>query len=372
MIRASLTLNLVLCCFLFACNLYADRPIQDDTNWERFEAPLLTNFNNMYHACVLEFPGSLYRYKMWFFGWATADTNPGRSGCDAIFHARSHDLKTWEIYAGNKTWDTSMNPARWEPVLLPSEVWYDAWHNGDPSVVYKDGTLFMAYSATSKVFDPPRKGHPNGMLLCVMGATSTDGIHWTKSNQPLLIEAKEEQNPNSDEGWIGDYHRPCLRWEEERWRMWFDYWLPGKGVCMGYAENAGIFDAKDGFQIQHDLKTPMLTQWPNPEIVKVGDTYHAFSDTNGYPPMKDDANAGWTSRNLCEAVSKDGLTWEVVGFIPPDPDSAACHVPQALVTQQDGQEYLYLFYATQRGGIEPNGHYNYRYDRIRMMRREIK
>ena len=39
------------------------------------------------------------------------------------------------------------------------------------------------------------------------------------------------------------------------------------------------------------------------------------------------------------------------------------------MTTIDGKQWLYLFYSTQRGG-EPN--YDYRYDRIRAMRREIK
>ena len=37
-------------------------------------------------------------------------------------------------------------------------------------------------------------------------------------------------------------------------------------------------------------------------------------------------------------------------------------MPQTLVTTIDGQKWLYLFYATQRGG-SPD--YDYRYDRIR-------
>ena len=42
---------------------------------------------------------------------------------------------------------------------------------------------------------------------------------------------------------------------------------------------------------------------------------------------------------------------------------------QALVAEVEGKKWLYLFYSTQRGE-ETN--YDYRYDRIRAMRREIK
>ena len=85
-----------------------------------------------------------------------------------------------------------------------------------------------------------------------------------------------------------------------------------------------------------------------------------------------DPNAGWTSRALCEAVSNDGLAWDIVGFIDPDADAAACHVPQALATEQDGVPWLYVFYATQRGLKDrTDGVYDYRYDRIRAVRRRM-
>jgi hypothetical protein len=67
-------------------------------------------------------------------------------------------------------------------------------------------------------------------------------------------------------------------------------------------------------------------------------------------------------------VSDDGLHWRVAGYLPPDPDTPACHVPQALVTVRGDTEWMYLFYAAQRGGGPP---YDYRYDRIRARRRPV-
>ncbi len=348
-----------------------DRPVQPVGAWERQEQSLIWGFANMYQPCVREFPDEEYRYKMWFFGWASADINPDYPGCDAIFHARSKNLTDWEVYAGEEGWDTGMEPAKWVPVLWASDRFYDEWHNGDPSVVFRDGKYYMAYSATSKNFTRPVKGHPNNMLLCVMGATSDDGIHWEKTAQPLLIESKEVQDPGTDEGWTGDFNRPSLMWEGGKWRLWFDYWHPTMGVCMGYAECDGDFRAKGAFKIVSDLAEPCIPTWPNPEVIRVGNRYHAFADPNGYPPKVNDPNAGWTSRALCEAVSDDGLNWRIVGFIPPDTDAAACHVPQALVTKVDGKEWLYLFYATQRGHKERKDLFDYRYDRIKAMRRPI-
>lgn len=342
-------------------------PVSSAAPWQRDSQPLLANFNNMYSPCVVEVRGE-WRYRMWFFGWAGAYANAdlGITGCDAIFHARSRDLKTWQVYARDGAWDATMNPKLWAAVLSASTRWYDCWHNGDPSVVCKDGKFFMAYSATSKDFGPVA-GFPAAMVQCVMGATSEDGIHWAKTETPLLIRAGDSAKPRPEPDRIGDFHRPCLRWEDGRWRLWFDYWLPGQGVCMGYSESSGDFAPSGGFRIRHDLKQPLLADWPNPEIIKIGRTYHAFADPSGYP-IKPGASP-WMSRQLREAISEDGLRWTRLAFIPPDPDADACHVPQALLTTIDGQPWLYLFYATQIGYGRKDGQYHYEYDRIRAMRR---
>ena len=336
--------------------------------WERNARSLLTNFDNMYNPCVVEVAGD-YRFKMWFFGWAAAGTNPGVPGCDAIFHARSKDLENWEVFSKGGAWDTTMDPSKWVPVLHASDRWYEAWHVGDPSVVLKDEKFYMAYSATSEHFDPV-PGYPATMVQCLMGATSDDGIHWTKTEAPVLIRAEDAPNPKPDPERIGDFHRPSLHWEDGKWKLWFDYWLPGKGVCMGYAENAGDFMRPGGFAIKHNLKKPLLENWPNPEVVKVDDTYHCFADPGGYP-VKEGAS-GWMSRQLREALSTDGMKWEKLAYIPPDEDADACHVPQALVTEIDGKKWLYLFYSTQVGYKRNDGQYHFQYDRIRAMRREIR
>ena len=73
-------------------------------------------------------------------------------------------------------------------------------------------------------------------------------------------------------------------------------------------------------------------------------------------------------------MSDDGLSWKIVGFIPPDKGVPANHVPEALLTKRDGQGWLYLFYATQKGTrfkLTPGEDYDYRYDAIRAMRRPV-
>lgn len=204
------------------------------------------------------------------------------------------------------------------------------------------------------------------MVQCVMGAVSDDGIHWRKTKQPLLFREGDTQDPMPEPNRIGDFHRPSLLWDQGKWRLWFDYWVPGQGVCMGYAENTESFGSAGGFQIQHDLDKPLLRGWPNPDVIRIGKTYHCFSDAPGFPGKK-----GWAGRQIREAISSDGVSWQLLDFIPPDDDADANHVPQAFTTTIDGKEWLYLFYSTQVGNKRNDGKYHFEYDRIRAMRRPI-
>ncbi|MEY2983169.1 MAG: hypothetical protein RL562_3396, partial [Planctomycetota bacterium] len=335
--------------------------------WERNPTPLIDGFVNMYNPCVIEVDESP-RYRMWFFGWAATHTNVDIPGCDAIYHARSDDLQTWEVYAGEDRFDSEGKPATWVPVLTAGDRWYEAWHVGDPSVVQVRGRFYMAYSATSRHFDPV-EGYPSTMVQCVLGAVSEDGIHWEKGEHPLLFRDGDEAEPKPEPDRIGDFHRPSLLYENGRFRLWFDYWIPNRGVCTGHARSRRGFLDEGAFQITHPLDEPVLDNWPNPAVVKVGRRYHCFGDPPGFPVPE--GGDGWQSRQIREAISEDGLTWEVLPFVPPDEDAEGCHVPQPLLTRRDGKTWLYLLYSTQVGTRRGDGVYHFEYDRIRAMRRRV-
>lgn len=363
------------CCFalLFALAAHTQstdsfqkqaRHVNRGDAWQRHPVNVLSGFKNMYHAAVLQTGDTAYPWGMWFFGWASQDCNPGFAGCDAIYHARGKNLDTWEVYCGDDLWDASGDAARWKPVLAAQSKPYDAWHNGDPSVVFERGRFYMAYSATGFNQDGRAFGSPedkDGYLYCVMGAVSEDGIHWSRSQQPLIVHepdigGKPDQNGVFPQGM---YHRPSLLLEDGRWRLWFDYWNGGN-VAMGYAEAPEEQFLKGGFKVLRAENNPLLPEWPNPCIVHAGGKYYAFADPSGY-------GAGWPGRQLAEAESDDGLTWKILGWIPPDADTPACHVPSAFAYAGNGNTWLVLFYACQIGG-EP---YDYRYDRIRYMKRKL-
>jgi len=337
---------------------------------KRTEDNLLFNFGNLYHPFVLkeQLPGNEgYPYTMWFFGWARFDGNPGYPGCDAIFVARGKDPYAWEVYAGNGVWDDTMTPKLWAPIVTASDAWCDNWHNGDASVVRKDGLFYMAYSSLSS--GPDMKfsweyGDTDGDTYCVMGAMSEDGINWTKSGGPILIWEHEADWVFDDDpdNFLGLYCRPSLMYDEGKWKLWFDYWMPG--AAMGYAEADGDADIMDAasWTVVRAGKDPVIYNFPNPDVIKIGDRYYAFGDPivlghGADPELASDEP--WKNRQIAAAVSDDGVSFTMVGWIQHDSDSPASHTANAYY--EDGT--LYLFYATQIGGIP----YNYRYNRIRVI-----
>ena len=345
--------------------------LQNDRSalWKRSGKDVLWGFRNMYAAKVVRVPDEAYPLRMWFFGWAVADGNPRYPGCDAIYHARGKDLDHWEVYCGDGDWDATMTPKRWRPVVAARDKIYDQWHNGDPTVMYRNGVFHMAYSATGFNADgigEYRPGDRDGDILCVMGATSRDGIHWRRSREPLLMNQAEIGAPHGkgSEFLHGMYHRPSLLWDSGRWRMWFDYWAGprGGGCAMGFAECRGEFLDPSAWTIVRAGDRPLLPHWPNPEVVKVGGKYYAFSD----PPIPPEPHP-WKVRQIAEAVSDDGIHWTVLGYIKPDPDTPALHVPTPFVDTSCRSPRIVLFYACQIGG-EP---YDCRYNRIRYMTRPI-
>ncbi len=352
------------------------RHVNRSDYWQKSGKTVLGGFKNMYHATVLPArhlpPDSAetraYPFRMWFFGWADEDCNPGYAGCDAIFHARGKSLDAWEVYCGGGVWDGKREA--WAPVLSAQATYFDAWHNGDPSVVWHDGRYYMAYSATGPNKDGALFGQPgdeDGEILCVMGAVSEDGIHWTRSEAPLLIHEPDVGRPGREaakrpgphgEFMHGMYHRPSLVYEDGTWRLWFDYW--DGTVALGYAEAPERDFLKGGFTVLCAGDRPVLREWPNPAVIKVGKRYYSFADPSGY-------GQGWPGRQIAEAVSDNGLDWRMLGWIPPDADTPACHVPSPFLHEEDGRTWLVVFYACQIGG-EP---YDYRYDRIRYMKRDV-
>ena len=126
---------------------------------------------------------------------------------------------------------------------------------------------------------------------------------------------------------------------------------------MGAAENAGEFLLPEAWQLVSSGEAPLLRDWPNACVVRAGEWLYSFSDAPDYPQ-----EVGGEGRMLTMARSRDGLDWEVLGHLRPEPD-ACSHVPEALV--MDG--WLHVFYAY-KPVVQP---WDYQYSEIRMMRHRL-
>lgn len=386
---------------------------------------IIENFYNMYHGDVVKVDDEQYPYRMYFFGWADSFTNENWPGADAIFMARGKNIDEWEVLATNDDytekyravhgqdaepsfdpqvlqtmeyyWDTEMDSSRWASVIFADlNSPYDDWHNGDPSVVYRDGKYYMVYSGYGTDLDRHlggTAGDTDGDISCVMAATSDDGIHWTKSSEPILIwedEIGKREAMTSDgadyrgEPFYGLYHRPSVIWDDEAqtWKMWFDYisdYRPSTGLCrmsMGYAEAKGDMMKAENWTVIRKDDNPALYEFANPEVEKIGDIYYAVGDPaagfHGAQSVRV-PTSGWNSRQVVEAMSLNGQDWVVTGYLEPDEDTQANQIP--TLYYEDG--ILVLFYAPQVGNtndpewdIYGNTYYNedtydYRYFAIR-------
>ncbi len=335
--------------------------------WQRGRI-VLSGFRNLYSfEVVRDEADSAFPWKVWCFGWAHTDCNQGFPGCDAIFFGRSKLLThNYEFYAGPGKW-VKTDFQQFRPVITADNAYYDQWHNGDPSLVKVGHTWYMAFSSTGFNKDGlpyGAKGDKDGGFDCIGGAISQDGIHWRKAKAPLLQHEADCGAPPEPEGDVhawGSYLRPSLMRDEGKWKLWFDYWIPGEGIALGYAENKGEFLDPSDWHVIRAGNHPCIKQFPNPDVVKVGDLYFAYGDPGGY------AKHPWRGRELLELASLDGLNWLPLGFIEADERGAASHVPQAIVKREGERTWIYVFYALQRGG-EP---YDYRYKAITYARRLV-
>lgn len=347
-----------------------ERLVDLTAQWEVCPTAVLKGFHNLYNPCVIRDRDRAFPFKMWFFGWPVEDVDARWPG-DVIFFARGRSIDRWEVYAGDGGWENSMNARAYVPVLRGEPKAYDGMANGDPSVVFRKGVYHMALSSVG--FDTRKDGQGADHLYnvsCVLGATSPDGIHWQKTKGPIAIWKREFEKPweiidgkipHAPDGYYGSYHRPALMYDEGRWKLWFDYFVPGTFVSMGYAENRGDFADPSAWTILRADEQPLLRDWPNPSVVKVRGRYYAFSDAPNYPEA-----LGGDSRQVTMAVSRDGLEWRVLGHIRPD-GLASSHVPQAVVFKEGGIEWLYVFYSWKPERAQGEA-WDFRYKQIRHMR----
>ncbi|MDR1865330.1 MAG: hypothetical protein LBR08_07135 [Bacteroidales bacterium] len=192
----------------------------------------------------------------------------------------------------------------------------------------------------------------------------------------------------ADNTYFGLYHRPSVMYDADAncWKMWFDYaseYHASSGfvrLSMGYAENRGDPMKFADWQVLRTGADPALAEFANPDVLKINGKYYAYADPNArYHGAQSEhfGSSGWPVRQCVEAQSDDGVHWRVTGFLDPDEDTQANHVP--TLYYEDG--VLFLFYAAQKGNRSDDGFktlgnkyynatsYDYRYFAIRFKAR---
>lgn len=138
---------------------------------------------------------------------------------------------------------------------------YDKWHNGDPSVVFMDGTHYMAYSATS---EPYYKESATIWTACYCASWGDfPGRHSLDQDGSAVVDGGR----NGQSGGIHqvcDFHHSCLRHHEGKWKLLVRLLEPSEWRMYGLrGENERGFDAPGAFRVKHDLvKAPLIKTGP--------------------------------------------------------------------------------------------------------------
>jgi hypothetical protein len=377
---------------LFCCGgstLLADgkKPMSKVLNAEwTWSDDALKGFVNMYNPSVIHEPGKEYPFRMWFFGWAAGEANPGYPGIDAVFAARSKRIDgDWQVYAGGGEWNAG-DPRQWIPVLLPARPVakvYDNLHNGDPSVVLKNGQYYMALTCAG--YDP--RDTKNGTMKfkrrkyrSVCGAVSSDGVTWQKIDKPLAFWQDElaygysgsMQKDPKIKNYFGGYARPSLLYDNDarKWKLWFDYRAGQRGLGVAYAENAGDFTKAADWKLLRSGKRPVMTGIMNPNVIKIGKRYYAFGIKSGFPAHGKGVKQKWGITRMVALESGNGVDWRYLGHFEPRDGVLRHKTPEAMLVKEGGDLWLYLWFGI-RHQDDPGGKTSNYSGRIRYAKQKI-
>jgi hypothetical protein len=196
------------------------------------------------------------------------------------------------------------------PVLEPSGSGWDDFAVRSPSVVKVGGTFYMYYEGV----DSATRQTSIGL------ATSTDGVTWTKSPDPVLT-------PGAGTAWDSFSLRyPAVHHDGAAFRMWYSG--SGNGCGIGYATSAdGVTWAKH----------------PAP-VIACGDFGSQYAV--GSVVMRNGLFLMYTRQAIGTALnrfhSSDGVTWSSDGSLSIDLDTVG--TLQRPVVVVDGDQYRMLVY----------------------------
>ncbi|MFI5253071.1 MAG: cohesin domain-containing protein [Bacteroidota bacterium] len=291
------------------------------SNWTRYAGnPVLiaagSDPNQMiyaYEPSVL-FDSVQHIYKMWFI------SNTGNQNC--ISYAISQDGLNWSLYAGN-------------PVLLkglPGD--FDGYSISSPSVIFNGAAYTMYYT-----------GNSSSLISSIGMATSTDGINWTKHNQPVLTGTLASWNS-------AFVSYPNVYFDGNKYYMWYT-------GSNGSISRIGLATSPDGIAWTNDANNPVLTAslsgWDSQDltgstVTKIGNTFYMF--------YLGDSTGVCCSQNMGYAFSNDGVHWLKSVNNPifkPQPNSWD-DLSLGSVSVLDINDTLRLWYSAEHGASWQTGY----------------
>jgi predicted GH43/DUF377 family glycosyl hydrolase len=218
------------------------------------------------------------RYKMWYV----------MVGGDGFYYATSPDGIRWELNENNPALEPETEPNAWDQWIETPFVMKDK--DAPPEERYK------MYYAGSK--DEKGEGMSIGL------ATSPDGIHWKRYENNPVIKDIGNYDGISGPSVIRDDNAP----PEERYKMWYDGWIEGGYVSIGYATSP------DGKNWKVYENNPVLDvgkgeAWDNtwvamPSVIKTKEGYELW-----YGGVYETWNFSKVKANIGYATSSDGIHW---------------------------------------------------------------
>jgi hypothetical protein len=250
---------------------------------------------------------------MWYTG-GTTNINNLRIG-----YATSPDGANWTKHSGN-------------PVFLPDNTGFDANAVGTASVM-RDGSIYKMWYAAS-MNNPPTQ-------LRIGYAESTDGINWTRRDDPVL----DLGSPGEwDDYWVT---LPTVVKDSSSYKMWYS----GSRFSVGN-ERIGYATSADGINWTK-YNDPSTTNAPyaesDPVLPVTPGSWDAFYVYQSCVILNNSNLEMWYAGNTNSGIQRIGYATSTVGIIwdkHPDPvltESSHLLAPSVVYNSQD---YTYRMWYT--------------------------
>jgi sucrose-6-phosphate hydrolase SacC (GH32 family) len=172
---------------------------------------------------------------------------------------------------GEPLWTNGWKKSSENPVLsLSPSGKFDSQNIFAPAIVKHDGTYYLYYSGGPS---GPKTGEE--FINYQLGlATSTDGVHFTKTGEPLMPLGKRD-NFHATPTLLRDAHGDLLLDADGRWHLFYN------GNRADDVEHA---TSRDGKNWTKDPKGPVFRRAYAPNVLKFSDeyrVYHVHKPTKG-------------------------------------------------------------------------------------------